>query len=182
MRVGYRTENLNSDSRLELIFLALITTSLLGNPGQTTGLLCSVFFLREAGLARLAPLAFTKYKWNALSILIYYLGQGRVPTCGVSCDRGGGCKTETWFLAGSVFDFRAFLFLARVLTGFLKPSVQFNSFYLLQLLFPDATAQQTGRTSSLFSNNIRNWGWGKHENRMFCCILCLTVLVSSVCS
>lgn len=71
-----------------------------------------------------------------------------------------------------MFDFRAcfFFFLARILTGFLKLTVQFNSFYLLQLLFPEATVQQTGRASSLFLNNARNWGWGKRENQMFCYI------------
>lgn len=60
--VGCGTGNPNSDSQLGLFSPALITTSLLGNLGQTTGLFCSIFFLGEMGLARLAYLPFTKYK------------------------------------------------------------------------------------------------------------------------
>ena len=61
-----------------------------------------------------------------------------------------------------------FLFVARNTYLFPKTVHAVNSFYLLQLQFPKATARQTGRTSSLFLNTTRNWGWGKREDQMFC--------------
>lgn len=101
------------------------------------------------------------------------LGEGFSPWC-LSCNDVVDCKTEIFFLKDFMFDFQAFYGGAGVLSGFLKlPS--FIPFTCYNFCFPflktgklPVFPQQTGRTASLFQNNIRNWAEGRQDSQMFC--------------
>lgn len=182
MCVGYKAAKVNPHSQLELSFSpVLISSSLLGNPAQTT------WVLWWSGVSKACLLLFMKFNWVALWIFIYYLGQRRVSPCGVSLvmmllvarQKFGFwkdlCLTFLAFLGG--LEYSVVSWNCPVL--FLLPATTSVSCFWKQENFLFSIKKQTELVPCSYIILEAGLGGGRTVK---CCVteLCLTVLMSLV--